>query len=61
VSQYQTLEEKEEFLKVGKTGDMIISLGFAFKNATQRIGETPPATENKLAVSPTSVPVALSR
>jgi hypothetical protein len=45
MAQFQVLDEKEGFQTVGKTGDMIISLGFRFKNAIQRIGGTRPAAE----------------
>jgi hypothetical protein len=45
MAQFQVLDEKVGFPTVGKTGDMIISLGFRFKNAIQRIGGTRPAAE----------------
>ena len=57
-AQFQALAEKEGFPTVGKGGDMIISLGFRFKNGIQRFGGTRPATDTVIAGPPTPIPIA---
>ena len=57
--QFQVLDEKEGFLTAGKGGDMIISLGFGFKNTIQRIGGTRPAANTVIAGLPHESPCAI--